>query len=276
MLYQINHFLFAILAVGNYYNSIQAFVPRSMPMSLPNAYVFHHNAAFVSSSRTATDVFTKRTTIQMASDDSEKETLSFDDAGAAIVDEDEKARAERSGTGNSDEKNLEFEAKKTEYDSMRDKIRARATDLNIEKSVTTQKAIEEANRRAMAREEPQELDLSKFGMGTIGEDPEDELTDKQMESIDKSSQMSILDQASEEFNNARFPTFGATLRQTAFMLVIFSFTATYILFLDGFVRDFYTDVLKIIPGPDAVFDYSDLDLPDGWTDMMNEADLLKQ
>ena len=159
---------------------------------------------------------------------------------------------------------------------MREKIRARATDLNIEKSVTTQKAIEEANRRAMAREDPQELDLSKFGMGTIGEDPEDELSEEQMAAIDKASKMSIFEQAIEEFKNARFPTFGATLRQTAFMLVIFAFTSTYILFLDGFVRDFYTDVLKIVPGPDAVFDYSDLDLPDGWTDMMDENDLMRQ
>ena len=159
---------------------------------------------------------------------------------------------------------------------MRERIRSRATDLNIEKSVTTQQAIEEANRRAMAREDPQEIDLSKFGMGTIGQDPEDELTDEQMANIDKTSGMNIFNQALEEFKAAKFPGFGATLRQTGFMLVIFVFTATYILFLDGVIKDFFTDVLKLIPSSDQVFDYSDLDLPDGWTDMMDESDIAKQ
>jgi len=209
-------------------------------------------------------------------DESENESMSFDDAGAALVDEEEKARAERSGSFMTEQKNLEFESKKSEYESMRDRIRARATDLNIEKSVTTQQAIEEANRRAMAREDPQEIDLSKFGMGTIGQDPEDELTEEQMANIDKTSGMNIVNQALEEFKSAKFPGFGATLRQTGFMLVIFVFTATYILFLDGFIKDFFTDVLKLIPIPDQVFDYSDLDLPDGWTDMMDESDIAKQ
>jgi len=231
---------------------IQAFVP-----SVPSKMAF-------SSSATAKIQF------QMAKDDDqESQSLSFDDAGAAIVDEDEKARAERSGNALSEERNAEFESKKTEYEAMRDKIRARASTLNIEKSVTTQKAIEEASRKAMAREEPQELDLSKFGMGTIGEDPEDELTEEQKKSIDEAGQMDLIGQAMEEFKNAKFPGVGATLRQTAFMLVIFAFTSTYILFLDGTLREFFTDVLKIIPGPDSVFDYSDLELPPGWSENMD-------
>ena len=65
---------------------IQAFVP-----SVPSKMAF-------SSSATAKIQF------QMAKDDDqESQSLSFDDAGAAIVDEDEKARAERSGNALSEE-----------------------------------------------------------------------------------------------------------------------------------------------------------------------------
>merc|ERR1712071_603514 len=104
---------------------------------------------------------------------------------------------------------------------------------------------------------------------------EDELTEEQMGKVDKVGQMNILEQAIEEFKMAKFPGVGATLRQTGLMLVIFAFTASYILFLDNTVRDFYTDVLKIIPRSDAVFDYSDLELPEGWTDMMDEVDIMQ-
>jgi len=261
-MYKLNFFLLAIAS-----QSVEAFVP-----SLPSGYV--NLLAITESSSVA---FVPQIQLRMAEgDEGESGGMSFDDAGAAIREEEEQARAERSGSSMSEEKNVEFEAKKTEYESMREKIRARATDLNIEKSVTTQKAIEDANRRAMAREEPQEIDLSKFGMGSIGEDPEDELTEEQKATIDKTGQMNVVSQAVEEIKSAKFPGLGATLRQTAFMLVIFAFTAGYILFLDGFLRDFFTDVLKIIPSPDATFDYSDLDLPDGWTEMMDENDLMKQ
>lgn len=208
-------------------------------------------------------------------DDDTDDTLSFDDAGKTILDEDEAARAERSGNVVTEEQTLEFEAKKTEYETMRDKIRDRATDLNIEKSVTTRKAIEDANRRAMNREESPEVDLSKIGFGSIGADPEDELSDEEMALIDKTSQMSVFGQATEEFNAAKWPGLGETVRQTGFMLVIFVFTAGYILFLDETVRNLYTN-FGLIPSPDQVFDYSDLELPEGWTEMMNENDLKAQ
>lgn len=54
-------------------------------------------------------------------DEDEDKSMSFDDAGRAIRDEEEAARAERSGGNITDEKNKEFAANKSEYDSMREK-----------------------------------------------------------------------------------------------------------------------------------------------------------
>lgn len=275
---EINTFACALL-LGSF-KSIQAFTPKSpyaatnpnnAPLSLSfKSTDFLSPAPFISSYAS--------TSIQMTAswdedDEDEDKSMSFDDAGRAIRDEEEAARAERSGGNITDEKNKEFAANKSEYDSMREKIRSRASDLQIEKSVTTRKAIEEANRRAVAREEPQELDLSKFGLGSIGQDPEDELTEEEMVKIDATGQKNLFEQAIDELNSAKFPGVGATIRQTGFMLIIFAFTAGYILLLDETVRNLYTDN-GLIPRPDQVFDYSDLEMPEGWTDMMNENDLM--
>ena len=69
---------------------------------------------------------------------------------------------------------------------MRERIRARAGDLNVEKSVATAEAIKQATQRAIAGEaaESATVDLSKFGENLL-ENPEDELTDEQKAEIDK-------------------------------------------------------------------------------------------
>ena len=154
---------------------------------------------------------------------------------------------------------------------MKDRIRARAKDLNMEKSVASQQAIQEATARAMNREEPRPLDLTAFTL----EDDQDELTEDEKETIDRISQMPWLDQMKEELQNTKWPSAGATIRQTGFMLVIFVFTALYILKLDEAVRTWYTN-WGLIPRPDQVYDFSDLELPEKWTEYMDENDLMKQ
>lgn len=238
----------------------------------------HNGSAFTTTTSPCFYASRRMTTMRMSQwdDESSEGSLSFDEAGRALIEEEDAARAERSGSQISDEEKLKFEEKRSEYDSMRDQIRARASDLNIEKSVTTQKAIEEANRRAVAREESPEVDLSKIVMGGLGGDsePEDELTDEEMASIDKVGQMGLWGQVLSEFEGTKFPGVGATVRQTGFMFVIFVVTSTAILLADETVRNLYTD-LGFIPRPDQVFDYSDLELPDGWSDMMTDADMPK-
>ena len=164
-----------------------------------------------------------------------------------------------------------YNEKKETYNAMRDKIRSRATDLNMNKSVATQEAIKAATQRAAAGEQASAtvVDLSKFNNM---DQPEDELTDEQMKEIDKVGQMSLVDQVKEELKNTRFPSPDATLKQAVLMLVIFLVTATVILKADDFLRFQYTD-WGFIPKSGEVLDYSDLTLPEGFTDQMTDNDL---
>jgi hypothetical protein len=197
--------------------------------------------------------------------------LSFDDATQAIKDEEEADRMEARGMADrEDEKN--FEAKRDSMEEMKARIQARASDLNMEKSVATAEAIKQATQRAQAGES-NTVDLSKFGEALL-ENPEDELTDEQRAEIDEVGQMSVIDQAINEFKNTKFPTPGATIKQAGLMVLIFVVTASIILKVDELLRIQYTD-WGFIPRSGEVMDYSDLTLPEGFTDMMNDDDLSK-
>mmetsp|Transcript_2811 Transcript_2811/g.4246 ORF Transcript_2811/g.4246 Transcript_2811/m.4246 type:complete len:260 (-) Transcript_2811:370-1149(-) len=198
--------------------------------------------------------------------------LSFDDATQALKDEEDSARSASRGMM-MEEDAKDFEEKRETYNAMRDKIRSRATDLNMNKSVATQEAIKAATQRAAAGEQASTptVDLSKFNDSLLT-DPEDELSDEQMAQIDKVGQMSIVDQVMEELKNTKFPTPDATLKQAGLMVVIFLVTATAILKADEFLRFQYTD-WGFIPKSGEVLDYSDLTLPEGFTDNMSDIDL---
>lgn len=160
---------------------------------------------------------------------------------------------------------------------MRSRIRSRASDLNMKKSVATVEAIKEATQRAQAGEAASTptVDLSKFSssLGKLDEeDPEDVLTDEQKKEIDKVGQMTIWEQAMEELKNTKFPSAGATLKQALLMIVIFVVTATIILKADEFLRYQITD-WGFIPRSGENLDYSDLALPEGFTDQMSDSDL---
>lgn len=98
------------------------------------------------------------------------------------------------------------------------------------------------------------------------------MTKEQMADIDKVGQMSLPDQIMEEVKNTKFPSPDATLKQAGLMLVIFLVTAGVILKVDEFLRFQYTD-WGFIPKSGEVLDYSDLSLPEGFTDMMTDGDL---
>lgn len=205
-------------------------------------------------------------------DEQTNANLSFEDATEALKNEEDTAKAASRGMMmEQDAKN--FEEKRETYNAMREKIRSRATDLNMNKSVATQESIKIAAERARAGEEANTptVDLSKFNDNLLT-DPEDELTDEQMREIDKVGQMSIPDQIMEEVKNTRFPTPDATLKQAGLMVVIFVVTAGIILNVDELLRFQYTD-WGFIPKSGEVLDYSDLSLPDGFTDDMTDVDL---
>lgn len=173
------------------------------------------------------------------------------------------------------QENKTFEGNKGTYDDMRAKIRARTTDLSMEKSVTTAEAIKAATNRAMAGEAASTptVDLSKFNDALL-ENPEDELTDEQKAEIDTVGQLNLWEQAVAEYKYTRFPTASSILKQAGLMAVIFAVTATVILKVDELLRFQYTD-WGLIPRSGEIMDYSDLTLPEGFTDQMNDEDLSK-
>lgn len=228
----------------------------------------------------ATATTTNTFFLQMSSkseDDEEKEDsgMTFDEATKALLDEED---AERSASRGAmyEEDSKRFQAKKTEFDDMRTRIRSRASDLNMKKSVATAEAIKAATQRAAGEEAATPtVDLSSFASSLSAdddEDPETLLTDEQKKEIDKVGQMPIMDQIQEEFKLTKFPTASATLKQALLMVTIFLVTAGIILKADEVLRYQITE-WGFIPRPGEVFDYGDLSLPEGFTDAMNDNDL---
>jgi preprotein translocase subunit SecE len=202
--------------------------------------------------------------------------MSFEDATAALKAEEDAERAASRGAM-LEEDSKRFNAKRGEFDEMRSRIRARAADLNVKKSVATVEAIKEATQRAAAGEEAATptVDLSKFSSSLASpteEDPEDVLTDEQKKEIDKVGQLPIWEQVGEELKNTKFPTPSATLKQALLMVVIFVVTAGVILKADEVLRYLITE-WGFIPRPGETFDFSDLSLPEGFTDSMTDTDL---
>jgi hypothetical protein len=159
---------------------------------------------------------------------------------------------------------------------MRSKIRARASQEGIEKSVATKKAIEEATIRAMSGQSSatpdQMLDLSGFGDKFV-DDGTDELTEEEKAEIEQIANMPILEQIQEELANTRFPTPMAIFQTACVMALIFAASATLILKGDATIRDIYMD-FGFIPRPDEVYDFSDLELPSGFLEQQDlESDI---
>eukprot|EP00571_Detonula_confervacea_P005889 CAMPEP_0172330916 /NCGR_PEP_ID=MMETSP1058-20130122/61655_1 /TAXON_ID=83371 /ORGANISM="Detonula confervacea, Strain CCMP 353" /LENGTH=308 /DNA_ID=CAMNT_0013048153 /DNA_START=204 /DNA_END=1130 /DNA_ORIENTATION=+ len=277
-------------------SSTHAFSP-SMSSSLAHPTLTNRAAGISVSGSSARSSSSSTTSLQMAQrmtptrktrkddsfdrssgDDEEEEEegediLDFSDAQAKIKDDENKRRVEEGLTvGLTQEDEDEFNANKGQYEDMRSKIRARASSEGFEKSVATRKAIEEATQRAMAgttsATADQMLDLSGFADKFV-DDGTDELTAEEQIEIDKIASMPIWEQIQEELANTRFPTPVAIFQTACVMALIFAVSATLILKGDATIRDIYMGY-GFIPRPDEVYDFSDLDLPDGF---MEQQDL---
>lgn len=195
---------------------------------------------------------------------------SFDDAASAIKDaEDAEALAKSSGM--SAQEQAEFQARAGEFSSMKDRIRARAADLNIEKSVATADAIKQRELRAknMAGAPDPSLDMSVFEKRLLS-NPEDELSEEEQAEIDPVGQLSFFEQALDELKNTAFPGPVEVLKTVGFMVIIGGFSSLVILKSDEFLQQLYID-WGFIPGPDADLDYiKDLDLPKDWYKDLND------
>jgi len=197
--------------------------------------------------------------------------LDYSEAQSKLKEDENMRRVEEGLTvGLTKEDEEEFNAKKDQYEDMRARIRARANQEGIEKSLATKQAIEEATRRAMAGQKPATADtmLDLSGFGDKFEDGTDELTPEEQAEIDKIASMPLWDQLKEELANTRFPTPVAVFQTACLMALIFAVSATLILKGDSTIRDLYTN-WGFIPRPDEVYDFSDLELPDGFLEQQS-------
>jgi len=197
--------------------------------------------------------------------------LDYSEAQSKLKEDENMRRVEEGLTvGLTKEDEEEFNAKKDQYEDMRARIRSRATQEGIEKSLATKQAIEDATRRAMAGQKPATADtmLDLSGFGDKFEDGTDELTPEEQAEIDKIASMPLWDQVKEELGNTRFPTPVAVFQTACLMALIFAVSATLILKGDSTIRDLYTN-WGFIPRPDEVYDFSDLELPDGFLEQQS-------
>lgn len=71
-----------------------------------------------------------------------------------------------------------------------------------------------------------------------------------------------------ELSNTRFPTPVAIFQTACVMALIFAVSATLILKGDAFIRDSYMG-FGFIPRPDEIYDFNDLELPEGFVEQLN-------
>jgi len=198
--------------------------------------------------------------------------LDYSEAQGKLKDDDAARRVEEGlAVGLSKEDEDEYNSNKGMYSDMRAKIRARASEEGFEKSVATRAAIEEATQRAMAGTSSATadsmLDLSGFGE-KFADDAADQLTDEEQAEIDAIASMPFYDQIKEELSNTRFPTPVAIFQTACVMALIFAVSATLILKGDAFIRDSYMG-FGFIPRPDEIYDFNDLELPEGFVEQLN-------
>jgi len=194
--------------------------------------------------------------------------LSFDEAGREIAAEADREALERTAGSDAEEEKA-FDSKRGDFASMKDKIRSRASDLGVEKSVATKEAIKVAEKRARLRQVSPTLDLSIFADDTpLSENklllnPEDELTEEERSAIDPVGFLPLFEQAASEFKETAFPGPLDIAKTVGFMFVTFAVSATFILKSDEFLRATYI-AWGFLPGPGANLDYTDLGLPEDW------------
>jgi preprotein translocase subunit SecE len=189
---------------------------------------------------------------------------------------------------------------------MREAIRARTAAMGLEKSKVSADYIQQRQQQAVqagsasAANESSDtfagLDLSQISTSKAapspknalwadeeGEvpsmfyDPEDELSEEERAEVDPMGQKGFIEQGLNELQNAKWPDPASALREVGLMIVVVAVTGALIIGWDKLLRGVYTDVLHFIPSKEDLAQYMNrfdgLDLPTGWTDNMNDADI---
>lgn len=137
-------------------------------------------------------------------------------------------------------------------------VKARTESLGMEESVVSKQAIEAMKARAAQRAGAGPLadmvDLSQVTYGSeekksvlsIDYNPEDDLTDEQMERADPVGQLNIFEQLSTELKEILFPDVQTILFKVVLLVVLAVTSSTLILTTDHYVRELY-EYFGILP-----------------------------
>ena len=139
---------------------------------------------------------------------------------------------------------------KSEYNSqekVRDAIRARTGSLGLEESQVSKEFLAEAAARAAMRSGSgggggSRLDLSKISDGSskilsINYDPEDEMTQEEMESADPLGFKPFQEQMTFEFGQTTFPDLFSTFSRVVVLVIVAFTTGFLIITTDSLVRE---------------------------------------
>ena len=196
---------------------------------------------------------------------------SFDDSAKAIRAAEDAEALDR-GSGMSEEEKAEFQARGAEFSSMKDRIRSRAAEMNIEKSVATADAIKQRELRAknMAAAPDPDLDMSVFEKRLLMQ-PEDELSEEEQAEIDPVGEMNLFGQFLDEISNTAYPGPVDVFKTVVLMVLIGGLSSFVILNADAFLKDLYIG-WGFIPDPTAEkIDYSEtMTLPPDWEKDLND------
>ena len=250
----------ACLAAHRQQGCVDAFAP-SIPSLGRHTNIFRMSSTENENAETSADAETSAATGPGSFDDSAKAIRAAQDAEAM----------ER-GSGMSEEEKAEFQSRGAEFSSMKDRIRARAAEMNIEKSVATADAIKQRELRAknMAAAPDPSLDMSVFEKRLLMQ-PEDELLEEEQAEIDPVGELNLFGQFLDEIKNTAFPGPGEVFKTVVFMVLIGGVSSFVILNADAFLRDLYIG-WGFIPDPaNEIPDYSEtMTLPPDWEKDLND------
>lgn len=189
-------------------------------------------------------------------------------------------------------------------EKMRAAIRARTADLGIERSKVSADYIQNREKQALSAGAQQDreaaagamfggIDLSKISgddskvknrgeldedMPTMFYDPDDEMTLEERQEVDPVMMKNLIEQASNELANAKWPTVLSAGREVILMAAVVAFSCLLIIGSDNLLRQLYT-YAGFIPSQEDIANYASrfdgLDLPSGWMNNMNEQDFSK-
>ena len=112
---------------------------------------------------------------------------------------------------------------------------------------------------------------------TILYNPEDDLSQEEMEEVDPLMTKNPFEQAWGEIKISKWPKPLNALLEVVVTLVVIAATTYLVTNWDATLRDMYTNRLLFIPTTEEIANYASrfdgLDLPEGWTSGMSDVDV---